>query len=150
MQAVLRELLHQKLPRLSSHLDLHTIDVTLVTFNWFLTLFIDAMPTEVTCPCMSSAPLAPPPSPAPYPMQSVLRILDCFLLEGSKVLFRVALGVLKVNARRMLSITDPVGLFQTLKEIAKHSFDIDHLLKVRATSSSSGTACSMCSAGLRL
>jgi len=65
-----------------------------------------------------------------YDFQSVLRILDCFLLEGSKVLYRVALGLLKVNARRMLSITDPVGLFQMLKEIAKHSFDIDHLLKV--------------------
>ena len=46
------------------------------------------------------------------------------------MLFRVALGVLKVNRRRLLSITDPVGLFQALKEIAKHSFDIDHLLKV--------------------
>ena len=46
------------------------------------------------------------------------------------MLYRVALGILKVNARRMLSITDPVGLFQMLKEIAKHSFDIDHLLKV--------------------
>lgn len=46
------------------------------------------------------------------------------------MLFRVALGVLKVNRRRLLSITDPVGLFQALKEIVKHSFDIDHLLKV--------------------
>ena len=117
----------QKLPRLSSHLDLHSIDVTLVTFNWFLTLFIDAMPTEVcvhivcahTCTCVLL-----------HYFQSVLRILDCFLLEGSKILYRVALGLLKVNARRMISITDPVGLFQMLKEIAKHSFDIDHLLKV--------------------
>jgi predicted SAM-dependent methyltransferase len=106
-QAVLRELLPQKLPQLSAHLDLHSIDVTLITFNWFLTLFIDAMPTE-----------------------SVLRILDCFLLEGQKVLFRVGLGVLKVNARHLLSITDPVALFQTLKEITKHSFDIDRLLEV--------------------
>ena len=46
------------------------------------------------------------------------------------MLFRVALGVLKVNRRRLLSITDPVGLFQALKEIVKHSFDIDYLLKV--------------------
>lgn len=37
----------QKLPRLSSHLDLYGIDITLITFNWFVTLFIDAMPTEV-------------------------------------------------------------------------------------------------------
>lgn len=61
----------------------------------------------------------------------MLRILDCFLLEGPKVMFRLALGVLKLNARHLLSITDPVGLFQTLKEIAKHSFDIDHLFKVQ-------------------
>jgi hypothetical protein len=109
-QAVLRELLPQKLPRLSAHLDLHSIDVTLITFNWFLTLFIDAMPTE-----------------------SALRILDCFLMEGTKVLFRVGLGVLKVNARHLLSITDPVALFQTLKEIAKHTFNIDQLLQVAFT-----------------
>ena len=67
-------------------------------------------------------------------VQSVLRILDCFLLEGAKVLFRVGLGVLKVNAHHLLSITDPVALFQTLKEIAKHTFDIDQLLKVSYTS----------------
>ena len=64
--------------------------------------------------------------------QSALRILDCFLLEGTKVLFRIGLGVLKVNARHLLSITDPVALFQTLKEIAKHTFNIDQLLQVSA------------------
>ena len=46
------------------------------------------------------------------------------------MLFRVALAVLKMNASRLLHITDPVALFQTLKEIAKHSFDSDHLIKV--------------------
>ena len=46
-QAVLRELLPEMLPRLNAHLQEYAIDVTLVTFNWFLTLFIDAMPTEV-------------------------------------------------------------------------------------------------------
>ena len=46
-QAVMRELLPEMLPRLNAHLQEYAIDVTLVTFNWFLTLFIDAMPTEV-------------------------------------------------------------------------------------------------------
>lgn len=121
----------QKLPRLSSHLDLYGIDITLITFNWFVTLFIDAMPTEVLCCILPWHVLL-----ICVTQQSVLRILDCFLLEGPKVLFRVALGVLKTNARHLLSITDPVGLFQTLKEIAKHSFDIDHLFKVQCTCSS--------------
>ena len=46
------------------------------------------------------------------------------------MLFRVGLSVLKVNACHLLSITDPVALFQTLKEIAKHIFNIDQLFKV--------------------
>ena len=45
-------------------------------------------------------------------------------------MFRVGLGVLKVNACHLLSITDPVTLFQTLKEIAKHTFNIEQLFKV--------------------
>ena len=46
----MRELLPEMLPRLDAHLQEYAIDVTLVTFNWFLTLFIDAMPTEVCQP----------------------------------------------------------------------------------------------------
>ena len=63
--------------------------------------------------------------------QSVLHILDCFLMEGHKILFRVSLGILKINERRILSKTDPVTIFQLLKEIARHSFDVEQLLHVR-------------------
>lgn len=101
-QAVVRELVAEKLPRLNAHLQQYSIDVTLVTFNWFLTLFVDALPTE-----------------------SVLRILDCFLFEGMKVLFRMTLGILRVNERRVLNLTDPVALFQFLKEVARHTFDME-------------------------
>ena len=64
------------------------------------------------------------------PLQTVLRILDCFLLEGSKVLFRMSLGILKINEKRILGLTDPVALFQFLKEVARHTFDIEALFKV--------------------
>jgi len=47
MQLVLKDLVAEKLPRLQSHLDLFTIDVSIVTINWFLTLFVDPLPTEV-------------------------------------------------------------------------------------------------------
>ncbi len=47
MQAVVKELVANLLPRLHKHLQRYSIDVTLVTFNWFLTLFVDALPTEV-------------------------------------------------------------------------------------------------------
>lgn len=47
-QGVVKKLVGDKLPRLNAHLQEYFIDVTLVTFNWFLTLFIDALPTEVS------------------------------------------------------------------------------------------------------
>ena len=62
--------------------------------------------------------------------QSALRILDCFLLEGHKILFRVALAVLKVNEAHILSMSDPVALFQYLKQVARHAFDVEQLFHV--------------------
>ena len=43
----MKEILKDKLRRLNHHLEANAVDVTVVTFNWFLTLFIDALPTEV-------------------------------------------------------------------------------------------------------
>lgn len=123
----MQRLVPEKLPQINAHLQEYFIDVTLVTFNWFLTIFIDALPTEVSihqtlssfafdllCLCA----------------QSALRILDCFLLEGHKVLFRVALAVLKVNEVHILSMSDPVALFQYLKQVARHAFDVEQLFHV--------------------
>ena len=36
------------MPQLSKHMAKHGIDVSLVTINWFLTIFADALPTEVS------------------------------------------------------------------------------------------------------
>uniref|UniRef100_A0A1X7TC51 Rab-GAP TBC domain-containing protein n=1 Tax=Amphimedon queenslandica TaxID=400682 RepID=A0A1X7TC51_AMPQE len=107
-QLVLKELIQNKLPLLNEHLLSNDIDVTIVTFNWFLTLFIDALPTE-----------------------SMLRIIDVFLFEGRKVLFRVSLSILKLYERRILSMVDPVTIFQFIKEVAKHIFNVEELFKVR-------------------
>ena len=56
-QAVVHELMAEKLPQLNAHLQEYSIDVTLVTFNWFLTLYIDALPTEVS---ITSSPFEKP------------------------------------------------------------------------------------------
>ena len=68
--------------------------------------------------------------------QSTLRILDCFLLEGHKILFRVCLAILKVNEQHILSLSDPVALFQFLKEVARHTFDVEGLFHVCCVKSS--------------
>ena len=56
--------------------------------------------------------------------------MDTFLFEGSKVLFRISLAVLKLNERRILNMTDPVTIFQCLKELTRQSFDVEELLNV--------------------
>ena len=63
-------------------------------------------------------------------MQSALRVFDCFLLEGQKILFRVSLAILKVNEHRILSISDQVSVLSFLKEVARHTFDVDELFHV--------------------
>ena len=50
-QAVMKALVEDKLPSLSNHLEVNGIDVTVVSFNWFITLFIDALPTEASDNC---------------------------------------------------------------------------------------------------
>lgn len=47
-QEVLKELVEVKFPKLSKHLDECDIDLTTVTLNWFLALFFDAVPFQVS------------------------------------------------------------------------------------------------------
>lgn len=65
-----RDLLSEKLPRLHSHLEQHKVDYTLITFNWFLVVFVDSVVSDV-----------------------LFKIWDSFLYEGPKVgLFAGFLG----------------------------------------------------------
>ena len=49
------------------------------------------------------------------PVETVLRIWDVLFYEGSKILFRVALGLLKLNQARLLSKTDFASLAEEFK-----------------------------------
>ena len=62
LQRVLKDIVAEKLPALSSHFTTHQCDPSMFTFNWFLVLFVDSLPVN-----------------------TFLRIWDSFLYEGSKV-----------------------------------------------------------------
>lgn len=69
-QRVFRDLMSEKLPRLHAHLDQYKVDYTLITFNWFLVVFVDSVVSDI-----------------------LFKIWDSFLYEGPKVgLCRVAVG----------------------------------------------------------
>ncbi|XP_078325499.1 uncharacterized protein LOC111124243 isoform X7 [Crassostrea virginica] len=106
-QQVLKDLLAEKLPNLSRHLDSIDIEISTVTLNWFLAIFFDAVP-----------------------FQTLLRIWDCFLLEGPKVLFRFALAILKLHEKEILQKTDTISIMRHLKAAAKLTYDADGLIKV--------------------
>ncbi|KAG0055532.1 hypothetical protein BGZ83_008277 [Gryganskiella cystojenkinii] len=80
--------------------------VTLVTSHWFLTLFINILPVE-----------------------SILRVWDCFFYEGRKILFRVALTILRLHEAEIAKIDDPLEVFQVVQNIPKRLIDCHKLME---------------------
>ncbi|KAG9064795.1 hypothetical protein KI688_003054 [Linnemannia hyalina] len=80
--------------------------VTLVTSHWFLTLFINILPVE-----------------------SILRVWDCFFYEGRKILFRVALTILRMHESEISKIDDPLEVFQVVQNIPKRLIDCHKLME---------------------
>ncbi|KAH9362554.1 hypothetical protein HPB48_015532 [Haemaphysalis longicornis] len=62
--------------------------------------------------------------------KTLLRIWDCFLLEGPKVLFRFSLAILKMHEEVLLTKQDTVSIMRQLKAIARLCYDVDTLIKV--------------------
>lgn len=61
-QRVFRDLMSEKLPRLHTHFEQYKVDYTLITFNWFLVVFVDSVVSDI-----------------------LFKIWDSFLYEGPKV-----------------------------------------------------------------
>ncbi|KAF9183598.1 hypothetical protein BGZ51_003908 [Haplosporangium sp. Z 767] len=116
-QAVLMTLVMERLPNIWSKFSggATTVDmdegpglptVTLVTSHWFLTLFINILPVE-----------------------SILRVWDCFFYEGRKILFRVALTILRLHESEISKIDDPLEVFQVVQNIPKRLIDCHKLME---------------------
>ncbi|KAL1227388.1 Pseudouridylate synthase [Trichinella spiralis] len=106
-QAVLRDILRQKLPSLSAHFDLCDFDISVVTLNWFIALFYDALPFDV-----------------------MLRVWDCFLLEGQKVIYRFAVALFYLHRKEIVAQKDSLSLIRFLKSTVRNTYDVETLTKV--------------------
>jgi len=91
---VLSKLCRQEIPVLATHIDKMEMDWVIFSWKWFMCLYAQVLPTE-----------------------TVLRIWDTIFYEGSKIVFRVALGLMKINKDRLLSKTDPAALAEEFNEI---------------------------------
>ncbi|XP_003785212.1 TBC1 domain family member 2A isoform X3 [Otolemur garnettii] len=95
-QRVLQDLLSEKLPRLMAHLRQYRVDLSLITFNWFLVVFADSLISDI-----------------------LFRVWDAFLYEGTKVVFRYALAIFKYNEEEILRLQDSLEIYQFLRLFTK-------------------------------
>ncbi|XP_053419012.1 growth hormone-regulated TBC protein 1 isoform X2 [Nycticebus coucang] len=101
-QEVLGELVTTKLPAVGALLDHHSVPWTLLVSRWFICLFVDVLPVE-----------------------TVLRVWDCLFNEGSKIIFRVALTLIKQHQAFILEATSTADVCEKFKQITKGHLVMD-------------------------
>ena len=60
----------------------------------------------------------------------MLRIWDCFLFEGPKVLFRLTIALLGLYQDEILNHTDTISVMKLLKSAVRHTYDADGMIRV--------------------
>jgi hypothetical protein len=103
-QPVLRELVAEHLGGVEDMLNAQNFDLSLVSFNWFFTLYVDTVPIDVT-----------------------LRIWDQLLYEGDFVLFRVAHSLLASAQDGLVGLDSPGDVFDAMRNLGKQCDDIEAL-----------------------
>ncbi|ORY83296.1 rab-GTPase-TBC domain-domain-containing protein [Protomyces lactucae-debilis] len=91
-QSVFESLCERTMPVLWSHFQKSDLQLSLVSLPWFLSLYINSMPLVLA-----------------------FRVLDCFFLEGPRVLFQVGLAILRINGEELLDVTDDGSFIECLK-----------------------------------
>ncbi|KAF1985465.1 GTPase-activating protein-like protein GYP2 [Aulographum hederae CBS 113979] len=91
-QKVFESLVEKTMPILWEHLVKSDVQLSVVSLPWFLSLYINSMP-----------------------LIFAFRVLDCFFLEGPKVLFQIGLAILRINGEELLDATDDGTFISVLK-----------------------------------
>ncbi|XP_052872523.1 TBC1 domain family member 9 [Anopheles cruzii] len=105
-QGLLDELIAGQLPSL--HVKLSELGmIRMISLSWFLTIFLSVMPYE-----------------------SALHIIDCFLCDGAKVIFIIALKILEWNQEKLLECSDDGEAMQLLSTFLMGIFN-DEVQRIR-------------------
>ncbi|KDB21257.1 hypothetical protein H109_06783 [Trichophyton interdigitale MR816] len=80
-------------------------DITLGLTNWLMSMFISTLPFETT-----------------------LRVWDVLFYEGSRTFFRVALSIFRMNQKQIVSLGDPMEIFQVVQTAPKRMIDPNELM----------------------
>jgi len=99
---VLNELVQKSEPIVHRHIINVGMPWAMGTTKWFICLYADVLPTE-----------------------TVLRIWDCLFFEGSKIIFRVALTLIKIHKEAILATSDLSELMAVFRNMKDHPRVID-------------------------
>ena len=72
-----------------------------------------------------------------FPFAAIVRIWDIFIVEGKKILYRVALAIFKLNEKAMLA-SEMEGIYEILKKFPDQ-VDPDQLIKTALSFTFPGT-----------
>ncbi|XP_061630462.1 TBC1 domain family member 2B [Phyllopteryx taeniolatus] len=106
-QRVFKDLMSEKLPRLHAHFEQHKVDFSLITFNWFLVVFVDSVVSDI-----------------------LFKIWDAFLYEGPKIMFRFALALFKYKEEEFLKLQDSTTIFKYLRYFTRTILDSRKLMNI--------------------
>ncbi|XP_005987763.1 TBC1 domain family member 2B [Latimeria chalumnae] len=106
-QRVFKDLMCEKLPRLYAHFEQYKVDTSLITFNWFLVVFVDSVVSDI-----------------------LFKIWDSFLYEGPKVIFRFALALFKYKEEEILKLQDSMSIFKYLRYFTRTILDARKLASI--------------------
>lgn len=106
-QRVFKDLMSEKLPRLHAHFEQNKVDFSLITFNWFLVVFVDSLVSDI-----------------------LFKIWDAFLYEGPKIIFRFALALFKYKEEEFLKLQDSTAIFKYLRHFTHTILDSRKLMNI--------------------
>lgn len=100
-QRVFKDLMSEKLPRLHAHFEQYKVDFSLITFNWFLVVFVDSVVSDI-----------------------LFKIWDAFLYEGPKVRVwgRESKAVIPLSSHSPISVWT-CSQSSYLKKLDKETFE---------------------------
>ncbi|CAD6891748.1 unnamed protein product [Tilletia laevis] len=106
-QRVLVELVDEQLPKLAEHMREIGVDLPAVTFAWFLSLYTDCLPVE-----------------------TLFRVWDIIFIDGMVVLFRIAMAILSLSEKDLLSTSGPAAFYGHMHSLTSRMFSVDRLMKL--------------------
>ncbi len=63
-------------------------------------------------------------------MQLAVRVMELFLFDGDKILFRLGLSIFALKQKELLKANDFCEIFRTIQQITKMA-DIESIIQVR-------------------